>query len=170
MDDIFQPIPNFIKNDIVPLRGRFSAANSGKLQLSSIKTRWEIDMKLKDYFEITDGTGVLATADKSGKVDAAVYSRPHVFEDGSVAFIMRDRLTYNNLKSNPHAAYLFIEKGPGYKGKRLFLTKIREEKDTQLLKDLKKRHISSEEDMEKGPKFLVIFKIDKELPLVGAEK
>jgi len=127
-------------------------------------------MILKDYFEKTQGIGVLATADKSGKVDAAIYSRPHILDDGSVAFIMRDRLTHNNLKSNSSAAYLFVEKGPGYKGKRLLLTKIQEEEDTQLLKDLKRRCISPEEDAEKGPKFLVIFKVDNELPLIGKGK
>jgi hypothetical protein len=127
-------------------------------------------MSLKDYFENTQGTGVLATADKSGRVDAALYSRPHILDDGSIAFIMRDRLTHANLQSNPHAAYLFIENGPGYKGKRLFLTKIREEQDSPLLQELKRRCISPEEDAEKGAKFLVIFKIDDELPLVGAGK
>jgi hypothetical protein len=35
-------------------------------------------MKLKEYFENTRGTGVLSTADNEGKVDAAIYSRPHV--------------------------------------------------------------------------------------------
>lgn len=127
-------------------------------------------MILKDYFEKTQGIGVLATADKSGRVDVAIYSRPHILDDGSVAFIMRDRLTHNNLKSNPSAAYLFIERGPGYKGKRLFLTKIREEKDSQLLKDLKRRCIMPEEDAKKGTKFLVMFKIDRVLQLVGAGK
>ena len=45
-------------------------------------------MEMKDYFENTAGTGVLSTADGSGKVDAAVYSRPHVLEDGCVAFFI----------------------------------------------------------------------------------
>ena len=44
---------------------------------------------LQNYFESTKGFGVLATADSSGKVDAAVYSRPHFLEDGVLAFIMR---------------------------------------------------------------------------------
>jgi len=66
---------------------------------------------LKTYFENTEGIGVLSTADAEGRVDAAVYSRPHSMEDGTLAFIMRDRLTHRNLQSNPHAAYLFIEKG-----------------------------------------------------------
>ena len=66
-------------------------------------------MSLGEYFEKTKGLGVLATADSKGKVDAAIYSRPHVMDDETVAFIMADRLTHNNLQSNPHAAYLFKE-------------------------------------------------------------
>ena len=77
-------------------------------------------MDLKQYFEDTKGIGILATADAEGKVDAAVYARPNIMEDDSLAFIMRDRLTHHNLQSNPYATYLFVEKGPGYKGKRLF--------------------------------------------------
>lgn len=125
-------------------------------------------MKLKEYFENTHGTGVLATADKEGKVDAAIYSRPHFFEDGTLAFVMRERLTHHNIQANPHAAYLFIEQGQGYSGKRLFLTKIREEKDSELTDKLKRRWLTPEEDKAKGPKFLVVFRIDKELPLIGS--
>ena len=125
-------------------------------------------MNLEEYFENTKGTGVLATADSEGKVDAAIYSRPHVFEDGTVAFVMRERLTDHNIQSNPHAAYLFIEGSSGYTGKRLFLTKVREEKDSELTDKLKRRWLTPEEDKAKGPKFLVVFKVDKVLPLIGA--
>jgi hypothetical protein len=59
---------------------------------------------------------------------------------------------------------MFIEKGPGYKGKRLFLSKVREEQDTELLQSLQRRQYIDEKD---EAKFLVFFKIDKELPLVG---
>jgi hypothetical protein len=128
----------------------------------------EGNMELKEYFESTNGTGVLSTADSEGKVDAAVYARPHILDDGSAAFIMLDRLTHHNLQSNPHAAYLFIEEGPGYRGKRLFLTKIREEKDSELADKLKRQCLTPEKDKAKGPRFLVIFKIDKVLPLIGA--
>ncbi len=125
-------------------------------------------MTLKDYFENTKGTGVLATSDSDGKVDVAVYARPHLMDDGSVAMVMRDRLSHANLNSNPHAAYLFKEEGPGYKGKRFFLTKLREEKDTQLLDQVRRRCPDPADDAQKGPRYLVFFKIDKELPLIGA--
>ena len=122
-------------------------------------------MDLKEYFENTEGNGVLATADSDGKVDGAVYSRPHFMENGTFAWIMRDRLTHHNLRSNPHACFLFMEKGPGYKGKRLFLTKVREEQDSELLHSLRRRQYIDEKD---EAKFLVFFKLNKELPLIGA--
>jgi hypothetical protein len=122
-------------------------------------------MKLKEYFENTAGNGILATADGNGQVDAAIYSRPHCMDDGTIALIMRDRLSHHNLQSNPHACYMFIEKGPGYRGKRFFLSKVREEQDTELLQSLRRRQYINEKD---EAKFLVFFKIDKELPLVGA--
>ena len=124
-------------------------------------------MELRQYFESTKGVGVLATADADGKVDAAIYARPHFMEDGTLAMIMRDRLTHHNLQSNPHATFLFKEDGPGYKGKRLFMTKVREEKDTELLHSLRRRQYPDERE---EAKFLVFFKLDKELPLVGAGK
>jgi Pyridoxamine 5'-phosphate oxidase len=123
-------------------------------------------MDLKEYFENTKGFGVMATADEQGQVDAAVYARPHVMEDGTVASIMGDRLTHQNLKTNPHAVYLFLEQGEGYSGKRLFLTKIGEEQDSELIEDLRRRRYPADLE-DKGPRFLVFFRIDKELPLVG---
>ena len=122
-------------------------------------------MELKQYFENTKGTGVMATADGDGKVDAAIYARPHFMEDGTLAVIMRDRLTHHNLQSNPHATFLFIEDGSGYKGKRLFLTKVREEQDSELLYSLRRKQYPSDKEQAK---FLVFFKLDRELPLVGA--
>jgi len=127
----------------------------------------ETMMELKHYFEKAKGVGVLATADAEGKVDAAIYARPHFMEDGTLAMIMRDRLTHHNLQSNPHATFLFMEDGPGYKGKRLFMTKVREEKDTELLYSLRRRQYPNDKE---EAKFLVFFKLDKELPLIGAGK
>ena len=121
-------------------------------------------MELHDYFETTTGTGILSTADKDGKVDAAIYSRPHFLDDGKLAFIMRDRLSHSNLRSNPHAAYIFIEIGPGYKVKRLYLTMVREEKNAEQIASLQRRNRATEVDEDR---FLVFFEIDRERPLVG---
>ncbi len=86
-------------------------------------------MDIPEYFENVRGTGVLATADSDGYVDAAVFARPHIMDKETVVFIMPDRLTHHNLQSNNHATYLFMEEGPDYNGIRLFLKKIGEEVD-----------------------------------------
>jgi hypothetical protein len=107
----------------------------------------------------------MATSDNEGKVNTAVYSRPHFLEDDSTAWIMRDRLTRNNLQSNPYAAFLFVEEGPGYKGRRLYLKKIREEENSELIGSLSRREYK---DDESGSRFLVVFQVEKVLPLIGS--
>jgi len=126
-----------------------------------------MEMDLGTYFENLKGRGILATADDQGRVDVAVYARPHVVDGETIAFIMRDRLTHRNLQSNSHAAYLFMEEGPGHKGIRLFLTKVREEEDSELLQSIRRRKYAPEKGAEEA-RFLVFFKVDKVLPLIGA--
>ena len=70
-------------------------------------------MNLKEYFESKTGLGVLSTADSEGRVNSAVFARPHVLEDGKIAFIMGEKHTHSNLISNPNAAFLFKEDGKG---------------------------------------------------------
>lgn len=124
-------------------------------------------MSLREYFDTTKGVGVLSTADGDGKVDSAIYARPHFFDDGTMAFIMRDRLSHHNLQSNPHATYLFKEDGSGYRGKRLFMSKLREEQNTELLESLRRRKAAYGNGEDR---FLVFFKLDNVLPLVGDGK
>ena len=124
-------------------------------------------MALEQYFEEKEGLGILSTADENGVVNTAVYSRPHVMDDHTIAFIMANRLSHANLQANPHAAYLFKEVGHGYRGKRLSLTKIKEEQETELLHTLRRRTYSDEQEAKMKPLSLVYFKVDEERPLVG---
>ncbi len=125
-----------------------------------------LKMSLANYFENIKGTGILATSDNEGNVDVAIYARPYVIEEHKIAFSMLERLSYANIQSNPKAAYLFMEQGEGYNGKRLYLTKLGEETDPERIKELKKQHnkIFTEDMINKH---LVYFKIDKTRPLVG---
>jgi len=128
-----------------------------------------MDIKeLKEYFDNITGHGILATADAQGLVNQAIFARPHIMEDGTAAFIMPHRLTHKNLQENPQAAYLFKEDSPGWKGKRLYLTKVREEQDTELLYSLRRRTYPPEKEKQEGSRFLVFFRVDKVLPLIGA--
>jgi len=124
-------------------------------------------MDLNHYFKEKAGTGILSTADAEGRVDAAIYAQPHTFADGTVAFLMRERLTYLNLQTNPHAAYLFIESGGGYRGIRLFLRKLREDQNPDLVGEMTRSWLTAEEDRDKGLKHVVYFSVEKTLPLIG---
>ncbi|MCB2184305.1 MAG: pyridoxamine 5'-phosphate oxidase family protein [Desulfobulbaceae bacterium] len=125
-------------------------------------------MNVREFFSSNNGVGVLSTADLAGKVDSAIYSRPHVMDDGSLAFIMRERLTLKNLQENPYAAYLFMKNGAGYEGVRIFLKKIREDQDEELIGRMTRRSLSPEDDRRKGPKHLVYFRVENILPLIAS--
>ncbi len=131
-------------------------------------------MNLADYFEKTKGIGILATADAQGQVDLALYARPHVMDDGEIAFIMGDRLSHDNVVANPHAAYLFLERGgadpaepdAGYKGMRLYLTRTKEETDPQKIAEVRRMGRRGRRP-EDTLKFLVHFRVDRMRRLVG---
>ena len=127
-------------------------------------------MNLEKYFTDKTGVGVIATSDDGGVVDTVIYSRPHVMGNDEVAFVMRDRLTHKNLQENSHASYLFLENRQGFIGVRLFLTKISESSDHALIDSMTRRHLNSEEDKARGEKFLVRFKVNKVLSLIGGEE
>lgn len=123
-------------------------------------------MSLAKYFEDIKGLGVLATSDSEGNVDIAVYSRPYIIDEKTIAFSMLEKLSYSNIQSNPKAAYMFVEEGPGYNGKRLQLTMTGEEKDEERIKQIKQQHSKAKDDDGKA-RHLIYFGVDKIRPLVG---
>ena len=81
---------------------------------------------------------------------------------------MPDRLTYNNLRENSCATYLFREDpesdGRRYDGVRLYLNKVGEDDDPERISKLRRRAYG---DQREG-RHLVLFEVDKKLSLVGA--
>jgi hypothetical protein len=126
-------------------------------------------MGLGEYFDNAKGHGVLATANAEGKVNVAVYSRPHFIDEETIAYIMTEKLTHENLKSNPHAAYIFIEASDKlFTGKRLYLTKIKEESDPEAIAKIRwRKSYIVPENQQNDRRYLVYFHIDKILPLIG---
>ncbi len=122
-------------------------------------------MDLKEYFETNTGLSILTTADSNGVVNSALYSKPY-FLDGNIAFIMRHRRTYTNLLANPHACYLFIESGDGYKGTRLYLTRLGEDDNPELIEKIKRGGHERPADQEPQKRSIVYFRIDNIRPLV----
>ncbi|MBN2160109.1 MAG: pyridoxamine 5'-phosphate oxidase family protein [Spirochaetes bacterium] len=128
-------------------------------------------MDLKEYFESAHGLGLLATSDSNGDVDIAVYSRPHIIDADTLAFIMADRRSHRNLQTNPKAAYLFIEEGGGYTGKRIYLKKTGEDKNSPFISELRRKKRADSADDDGKDRFLVYFEITSIRPLTGdAEK
>lgn len=121
-------------------------------------------MNLAEYFAQHDGTAILATADAGGKVDAAVFSKPLLIEGEVIALLMSDRLSHANLQNNPHAAYLFMEKGPGWQGIRLYIKRLREERNSELARSLIRRRDADAKTLDIN---LVFFQIEEILPLIG---
>lgn len=127
-------------------------------------------MKLSEYFEQAKGVGVLATTDMSGQVNQALYAKPHFLDeddDNTCSFIMSNRLSHDNVERNPSAAYLFIEEGGGYVGKRLSLAAIEEETDPEKIRAIRRR--SNPPITEEDSKYLVHFHIEGVRPLIGNE-
>ena len=127
-------------------------------------------MRLSEYFEQANGVGILATTDASGQVNQAIYAKPYFLDkddDQTCSFIMARRLSHDNVGHNPSAAYLFIEKGEGYIGKRLSLTVIREETDAAKIRAA--RRLAAPPISEEESKYLVHFHIEGVRPLIGNE-
>jgi len=124
-------------------------------------------MSLAEYFETIKGTGILATSDSDGNVDLAVYSRPYVIDENKIAFSMLDRTSFSNVESNPRAAYMFIEQGEGYNGKRLYLTKVGEESDPQRIEEIKSQRPKRHKTSSESARHFVYFLIEKTRPIVG---
>ncbi len=126
-------------------------------------------MQLDQYFTNTKGTGVMATSDKKGEVNTAIYGRPHVLGRNEVNFIMLDRRSHANLLENPHACFLYLEEGRAYQGLRLYLTFLDENTDQEQIRSLSRRPKRPDEG-EQERKFLVRFRVDKVLNLLGGER
>ena len=125
-------------------------------------------MNLSDYFENAEGLGILATAASEGKVDLALYTVTPVCDDNTIGFVMRERRSHKNPQSNPNAAYMFRERGQEYTGKRLYLTKMREEKNSSQIESLKKQNPKIyPTELDDSDKYLVYFRVDKIRPLIG---
>jgi hypothetical protein len=124
---------------------------------------------LRDYFENACGIGVLATADAEGKVNAAIYARPYFLDendDATIALIMSDRMSHDNVLVNPNASYLFIEEGEDYLGRRLSLVKIGEDADEERIRSVCRRKCTAE-DVRDKTRFLVFFRVESVRPLIG---
>jgi hypothetical protein len=101
-----------------------------------LQTKGAATLNLAELFT-HPGLGVMSTASPDGKVNSAVYARPHVIDETTLVWGMTDRRTYQNLTGNRHAAFLFKTSSPGFSGVRLALELIKTEEEGELLATIK---------------------------------
>jgi len=120
----------------------------------------------KEYFEKRIGNGFLATSNKEGEVDIAIYSRPHIFDDRNFYFIVNQGRTHENLRQNPFAAYAF---GQGnFQGFRFYLRLIELLDNGPKYEEViaESRKPSYIKDGGKN-KYVAVFSLEEIRPLVG---
>lgn len=87
---------------------------------------------LADLFA-PEGFGVLATSSPDGTVNTAVYSRPHIIDQTTLAWGMTEGRTAANIRQNSHASFLFRQGSHGYVGVRIALDLLRIEEEGAML-------------------------------------
>ena len=80
--------------------------------------------KLMDYFNKQPRIGILSTANKEGKVDAAIFGSPMMIDEKTVVMGLGENRTSEYLQENPNAVYTIVEEGEAFmdwKGLRVYL-------------------------------------------------
>ena len=85
------------------------------------------DMNRKEVMEMFNKKsriGVLATSNKNGDVDAAVFGSPQMIDEDTVIMAIGNNRTLKYLQENPKASFIVIEPGDSpasWRGVRLYL-------------------------------------------------
>jgi predicted pyridoxine 5'-phosphate oxidase superfamily flavin-nucleotide-binding protein len=80
--------------------------------------------KVMEMFNRKTRIGALATTDKNGDVNAAVFGSPRMIDEDTVIMAIGDNRSFRNLQENPKASFIVIEPGGApaeWKGARLYL-------------------------------------------------
>ncbi len=72
-----------------------------------------VSSAVRQCLEQEGRTNVLATSDRTGKVNVAMFGSYRLMDDSSVIVMLSDNRTMANLRENPHAACLVMLHGTG---------------------------------------------------------
>ena len=123
-------------------------------------------MKLREMFP-AGGRGIIAASDSFGNVNIAVYAKPHIVDEKTVAWGMTEGRTWACVKENPHAAYLYMNPGPGYSGVRLKLS-LKKFLESGDMLDTVKKHTSElvSPAAAEAVKHVAYFEVEEIRPLI----
>jgi Pyridoxamine 5'-phosphate oxidase len=80
--------------------------------------------EVMEMFNKQSRIGALATANKNGDVNAAVFGSPQMIDEDTVIMAIGDNRSYQYLQENPKASFIVIEPGDSpasWRGMRLYL-------------------------------------------------
>lgn len=114
--------------------------------------------------------GALATADKNGTVNAAVFGSPRMIAEDTVIMAIGNNRTYQNLQENPKATFIVVEPGANpqeWKGVRLYLEVDAFERYGELLDSFREkiRKMAGNESAE-AIQAAIRFKVTDVRPLI----
>lgn len=115
--------------------------------------------------------GALATANKNGEVNAAVFGSPKMIDQETVIMAIGDNRTFHNLEENPKASFIVIEPGGSpteWKGARLYLEVEAFERYGELLDSFREniRKMAGDKSAE-AIKAAIRFKVVDVRPLIA---
>jgi hypothetical protein len=77
-----------------------------------------------DYFNKQPRVGILSTANREGKVNAAVFGSPRMVDEKTIVMGLGKNRTLEYLQENPYAVYTILEQGKtlmDWKGIRVYM-------------------------------------------------
>ena len=80
--------------------------------------------QVMEMFNKQTRIGALATANKNGDVNAAVFGSPRMIDEDTIIMAIGDNRSYQYLQENPKASFIVVEPGESpteWKGARLYL-------------------------------------------------
>ena len=95
-----------------------------------------------EMFNKKSRIGALATSNKNGDVNAAVFGSPQMIDEETIIMAIGDNRSYQYLQENPKASFIVIEPGETmsqWKGVRLYLEVSEFERYGEVLDSIREK-------------------------------
>jgi hypothetical protein len=96
--------------------------------------------ELMELFNKFPRIGALATANKEGDVNAAVFGSPRMVDEDTVIMGIGENRSFRNLQRNPKAVFIVMEPGKtvkDWKGAKVYLEAVDMETEGQFYEEIK---------------------------------
>jgi hypothetical protein len=96
--------------------------------------------ELMDIFNKYPRIGALATSNKEGAVNAAVFGSPRMIDENTIVMGIGENRSFRNLQRNPQAVFIVMEPGEtvmDWKGARVYLEAVDMETEGEFIDQVK---------------------------------